>query len=219
MIWRICAIVTEQSHVLKCRIFCIFISKVMSGFCVLSNCQLAVFCVATVVLIPFVAFGSNRILTKIKREAILPQDTDFSVSCGSRASLFIVVRIGFEPCNNHYLAGFVLPGPLFAFVARRCVTYHGYFSLDPFFSIVASLKALQCLNLRAKGRFSYGCVFVIAPLRSVTVRFEFLLRELSIFLLCFDYTLARLITEAILLCCFGQGLLRVLQPLVNSVAF
>ena len=29
----------------------------------------------------------------------------------------------------------------------------------------------------------------------------------------------RLITEAILLCCFGQGLLRVLQPLVNYVAF
>ena len=66
---------------------------------------------------PFVAFGSNPILTKIKREAILPQDTDFRLS---------------------------------------------------FFSIVASLKALQCVNLRAKGRFSYSCVFVnIAPLRSV----------------------------------------------------
>ena len=82
MIWRICAIVTEQSHVLKCRMFCIFISKVMSEFCVLSNGPLAVFCVATVVLMPFVAFGSNPFLTKIKREAILPQDTDFSVSCG-----------------------------------------------------------------------------------------------------------------------------------------
>ena len=120
----------------------------MSGFCVLSNCPLTVFCVATVVLMPFVAFGSNPILTKIKREAILPQDTDFSVSCGSIASLFIFVRIGFEPCNNHYLAAFVLPARLFAVVARCCVTYHGYFSLNPFFSIVASLKALQCVNLR-----------------------------------------------------------------------
>ena len=80
----------------------------MSGFCVLS---LAVFCVATVVLMPFVAFDSNPILTKIKMEAILPQDTDFSVSCSSIASLFIFVRIGFEPCNNHNLAAFVLPGP------------------------------------------------------------------------------------------------------------
>ena len=32
-----------------------------------------------------------------------------------------------------------------------------------------------------------GCVFVIAPLRSVTVRY--VLRELSIFLLCFDYAI------------------------------
>ena len=91
---------------------------------------------------PFVTFGSNPILTKIRREVILPQDTDFSVSCGSIASL----RIGFEPCNNHYLAAFVLPpgaARLFAFVARCCVTYHSYFSLDPFFSIVASLKALH----------------------------------------------------------------------------
>ena len=38
----------------------------------------------------------------------------FSVSCDSIASLFIFVRIGFEPCNNHYRAAFVrafvLPG-------------------------------------------------------------------------------------------------------------
>ena len=63
---------------------------------------------------------------------------------------------------------------LFAFVARCCVSYRGYLSLDPFFSIVAAY-------------FSYGCVFVIAPLRSVTVRF--VLRELNIFLLCFDYAI------------------------------
>ena len=35
----------------------------------------------------------------------------FSVSCDSIASLLIFVRTGFEPCNNHYLAAFVLPGP------------------------------------------------------------------------------------------------------------
>ena len=56
--------------------------------------------------------------------------------------------------------------------------------LDPFLSIVAFLKVMQCIKLRAKGCFSYGCSFVIAPLHSVTVRF--VLRELSIFLLCFD---------------------------------
>ena len=40
-------------------------------------------------------------------------------------------------------------------------------------------------------RFTDGCVFVnIVPLRSVTVRF--VLRELSIFLLCFDYAIERL---------------------------
>ena len=83
----------------------------------------------------------------------------FSVSCDSIASLFIFVRIGFEPCYNHYLAAFVFPGPAICFVLRCCVTYHGYLSLDPFFSFVASLKPVQCVNLRAKGRFSYGCVF------------------------------------------------------------
>ena len=39
----------------------------------------------------------------------------FSVSCDSIASLVIFVRIGFEPCNNHYLAAFVLPGPAICF--------------------------------------------------------------------------------------------------------
>ena len=84
----------------------------------------------------------------------------FSVSCDSIASLFIfvIVRIGFEPCNNHYLAAFVLPSP--AFVARCCVTCHGYLSLN--LSLALELlfkKAVQCVNLRAKCRFSYGCVF------------------------------------------------------------
>ena len=53
---------------------------------------------------------------------------------------------------------------LFAFVARCCVSYHGSLSLDPFSSIVASSIAMQCIKLRAKGRFIYGCIFVIAPL-------------------------------------------------------
>ena len=60
---------------------------------------------------------------------------------------------------------------------------HGCFSLDPFSSKVASLKAMQCVKLRVRGRCSHGCVFVIAPLRSVTVRFVLRAGELSIFLL------------------------------------
>ena len=56
----------------------------------------------------------------------------------------------------HYLAAFVrLSGPAqFAFVAICCASYQGYLSLDPFFSIAASLKAMQCVKLRVKGRLS-----------------------------------------------------------------
>ena len=97
-----------------------------------------------------------------------------------------VVRIGFESCNNYTLSC-SCRFRLFTFVARCCASYHGYFSLDPFFSIVASLKAMQCNKLRAKGRLVSAVCFVIAPLSSVTGRF--VLRELSIFLLCFDYVL------------------------------
>ena len=42
----------------------------------------------------------------------------FTVSCDSIASPFIFVRIGFEPCNNHYLAAFVLPGPAISFCGK-----------------------------------------------------------------------------------------------------
>ena len=42
----------------------------------------------------------------------------FSVSCDSIASLFIFVRIGFEPCNNHYLGAFVLPDPAICFCGK-----------------------------------------------------------------------------------------------------
>ena len=52
-------IVTEQSHghVLKCRMFWILISKVISGCSIyLTSCC---FCLATVVLMPFVAIGSG----------------------------------------------------------------------------------------------------------------------------------------------------------------
>ena len=64
---------------------------------------------------PFVAIGSGFVRL-------------ISVSCDSIASLFIfvIVRIGFEPSNNHYLAAFVSPVP--AFVARCSVTCHGYLS-------------------------------------------------------------------------------------------
>ena len=50
-------------------------------------------------------------------------------------------------------------------------------SFDPFFSIVASLKAMQRVKLRVYALFSYGCAFVIASLSFVTLRF--VLRELS----------------------------------------
>ena len=47
-----------------------------------------------------------------------PRMVHFSVSCDSIAFLFIFVRIGFEPCNNHYLAAFVLPGPAICFCGK-----------------------------------------------------------------------------------------------------
>ena len=127
----------------------------------------------------------------------------FSVSGDSIASVFIFVRIGFVPCKNYTLScsfcQIAGPGYLLfvCFVARCCASYHGYLSLDPFFSIVVSLKAMQCVKLRAKGRFSYGCGFVIAPLRSVTV--TFVLRELSIFLLRFDYAIELLGNSSVML--------------------
>ena len=78
---------------------------------------------------PYVTFGSNPILKKIRREAILPQDTYFSVFCGSITSLFIFVRIGFEPCYNHYLAAFALPGPAICFCGKMlCYSSQLFFS-------------------------------------------------------------------------------------------
>ena len=63
---------------------------------------------------PLVAFGAGCLVT------VLPLD------------LFIFVRVGFEPCNSHYLAAFVFQGPAISFLSR-------YLYLDrPFFSIEAS---------------------------------------------------------------------------------
>ena len=42
----------------------------------------------------------------------------FIGSCDSIASLCIIVRIGFEPCNNHNLGAFVLPGPTISFSGK-----------------------------------------------------------------------------------------------------
>ena len=50
-------IVTEQSHVLNCRMFCILISKVILSIFMTSCC----FCFVTVVLMPFVAFCSGLV--------------------------------------------------------------------------------------------------------------------------------------------------------------
>ena len=52
-------IITEQSHVLKCRKFWILISKVISGFFCSIYLTSCCFCLATVVLMPFVAIGSG----------------------------------------------------------------------------------------------------------------------------------------------------------------
>ena len=154
-------VVTEQSHVLKCRMFWILISKVISG--------VFLFYLFDLLLLLFSDCRSYAVCGNWFRLGM----AHFSVSCDSIASLFIFVRIGFEPCNNHYHYQQLLycQAPLFAFVARCCVTYQGYLSLDPFFSIGASLKAVQCVNLRAKGRFSsvrlcFFQVFGIAPLSS-----------------------------------------------------
>ena len=110
-------IVTEQSHFLKCRMFCILIAGERSflGF---------VFYLFDLLLFQFSDCRSYAVCGNWFR---LPM-AHFSVSCDSIASLFIfvIVRTGFEPCNNHYLAAFVLPGP--AFVARCCVSCHGYLS-------------------------------------------------------------------------------------------
>ena len=93
MIWRICAIVTEQSHVLNCRMFCILISKVILSILLFlfSDCR---------------SYAVCGILFRLGM-------AHFSVSGDSIAShcVFVLfVGIGFETCtcNNHYLAAFVL---------------------------------------------------------------------------------------------------------------
>ena len=45
----------------------------------------------------------------------------FSASCDSTASLFIFVRIGFEPCNSLYLAAVTLLGPAIFFLWQDVV--------------------------------------------------------------------------------------------------
>ena len=76
-----------------------------------------------------------------------------SASDDSMASVFISVRIGFEPCDNHYIqllyCSFCIAGPGYLLLWQDAVSHHGYLSFDPFFTIVASLKAMQCVKLRA----------------------------------------------------------------------
>ena len=87
----------------------------------------------------------------------------FSAFGDSTASLFICARIRFELCDNHYLAAFVLPDPANCFCGKICcVYYHSYLSFDPFFSIVASLKAMQCVKLMVYALFSYGCQLLLS---------------------------------------------------------
>ena len=86
MIWRICVIVTEQSHLLNCRMFCILILKVIHRYDLL--------------LFLFSDFRSYAICGILFRLGM----AHFSVSGDSIATVFIFVRIGFEPCNNYTLS-------------------------------------------------------------------------------------------------------------------
>ena len=81
-------IVTEQSHVLKCRMFWILISKDISGF----------FC--SIYLTSSLFLFSDCRSYAVCGNWFRLRMAHFSVSCDSIASLFIFVRIGFEPCNN-----------------------------------------------------------------------------------------------------------------------
>ena len=89
----------------------------------------------------------------------------FSVSGDSIASVFIFVRIGFEPCNNYTLSCSFrqIAGPSYLLLLQDVVLLITVICLlnDPFFRIVASLKAMQCIKLRAKGRFSYSFVLLL----------------------------------------------------------
>ena len=90
------------------------ISKAIPGLCTwFINKTSCCFCSATVVNIPFVAFGSGLVLLISVRSA------------DSTASFFICVRIRFEPCNNHYLAAFVLPRPAICFCGKTLYLHNG----------------------------------------------------------------------------------------------
>ena len=102
-------IVPEQSHVLNCHVFCILNSKVTSGF-VARLFDFSLFL--------FSDFRSYALKGDLFRFGLVR----FSESTDSTASVVIFVRIGFQSCDNLYLAGFVLPGQA---KPRCCVSYHG----------------------------------------------------------------------------------------------
>ena len=99
-------IVTEQSHVFECRRWCVLISKVIRGLCVQHI---------------------RALVVSVRRLSFLCRMAHFSAFDDSTASLFVRVRIRFYPCNNHYLAGFVLQGPAICFSGKK-LCYHGYLS-------------------------------------------------------------------------------------------
>ena len=78
--------VTEQSHV-PVTLFLYFGSKVIFALCVFFYYTCYSFYLVTLVLMPFVALGSDLLW-------LIPVQFD------STASIFIFVRIGFEPFNN-----------------------------------------------------------------------------------------------------------------------
>ena len=69
----------------------------------------------------------------------------FSASGDSTAFLFIFARRRFEPSNNLYLAVFNAgSGRLFVFVARCCVSYHGYLSFEEA-SLISFIFAVETI--------------------------------------------------------------------------
>ena len=131
--------VTEQSRVPVAFFFFFLYFDLKGYFCVMRPFYYTSysFYLVNVVLMPFVAFGSD-LLWLIPVRLLTVQLFFFILAYGT------LVRIGFEPFNNLTIN---LQYFNVAFVARCCVSYYGYLSFDPFFSIVASLKAMQFVTL------------------------------------------------------------------------
>ena len=75
--------------------------------------------------------------------------THFSASGDSIASLLITVRIGFERCTCILQLLICVAGPGYLLPSQDVVFLITAMSFDPFFIIVACLKAMQFVKLKA----------------------------------------------------------------------